>query len=512
MPGTVSHTFHMKVGITSKMVLVLLATSVLLVGAMAVAMSWSFQKGFRDYLTEAELGRLDQTTEDLANAYRREGSWDFIRGRHRVWASFLPLNDQGLPLMPEVTSQTASTPPFDKFDNQNVTPQGVTTPDSVESRLPIGGQLGIQAPPLPPSDRSGLSTRLRLLDARKRNLIGPPDTTGNVVLRPIELDNELVGWLSLTPLPVPSSGLDRSFRDEQLNAIYPIAAGALLLALLIGIPIGRHLLKPTKDVARGAHILAQGRFDIRLKPRSSDELGQLALDFNALAEALQRNELLRRQGMADISHELRTPLALLRGEIEAMQDGVRPMDESGLGKLHDSIMQLSRLVDDLYDLTLTDAGALNYRKEQLNLAAVLHHSADMAEHRLAQSRLNLIREIPEQLTLFGDPRRLRQVADNLLKNSRRYTDPGGKIRLCAWQTKGNIHFKIEDSPPGVDEELLPHLFDRFYRTESSRNRAAGGAGLGLAICRNIVEAHQGEIRAEPSPLGGLQIVVSLPSG
>ncbi len=483
----VIHTFNMRFGITSKMVLVLLATSILLVGAMAAAMRWTFQKGFIDYLTEAEMERLDQTAEDLANAYRREGSWEFIRGRHRVWVGFMPLNEQGRPILP-----TAA-------------PQSPNTTNSLAAVEPVAG-----AAPPGPDDRSGLGTRLRLLDAGKRYVIGPPDMSGKPVLRPIELDDEVVGWLSLTPQPLPATGLERSFRDDQLDAIYPIAVGALLLALLIGIPIGRHLLKPVKDVARGAHLLARGRFDIRLEPHSRDELGQLVLDFNALAEALQRNELLRRQGMADLSHELRTPLALLRGEIEAMQDGIRPFNESQLGKLHGSIMQLNRLVDDLYDLALTDAGALSYRKESLNLAAILRLSADTAEHRIKRSNLTLHQDIPEQLTVFGDARRLRQVVDNLLKNSRRYTDPGGEIRLSAWQTGGQVHFKIEDSAPGVDEETLSHLFDRFYRAEGSRNRGGGGAGLGLAICRNIVEAHQGEILAKPSPLGGLQIIVTLP--
>lgn len=466
------------------MVLVILATSVLLVGAMAVAVSWSIQKGFVDYLTEAELGRLDSTAEDLANAFRREGSWDFIRDRHRVWMGFMPLNSQGVPIRPASPSDMPGL--------------GVTSGES------------LNAPPPGPSDRSGLTARLRLLDEHKQYVIGPPDSSGKAVLRPIELDGEVVGWLSLTPQSIPTSGLERSFRDDQLNAIYPIAGGALLLALLVGVPLGRHLLKPVKDVASGAHALAQGKFDMRLEPRSSDELGQLAMDFNGLAEALQRNELLRRQGMADISHELRTPLALLRGEIEAMQDGIRPFDEFQLGKLHGSIMQLNRLVDDLYDLALTDAGALNYRKESLNLVDILRQSADSIEQRLSKSNLTLHLETPEQINVFADHRRLRQVVDNLLKNSCRYTDPGGEIQITAWQTGRQAHFKIEDSAPSVDEATLPHLFDRFYRAEGSRNRAVGGAGLGLAICKNIVDAHQGKVLAKPSSLGGLQVVVTLP--
>jgi two-component system sensor histidine kinase BaeS len=492
--GSLIDTFFMKLGITGKMVLILLASSILLIAAMALAMNWSFQKGFIDYLTEAELSRLDETAEKLANAYRREGSWDFIRGRHHIWAIYLPHNASDNSIAPSASPMSGDW-------------QAGVARDTREWALP-GGVAGV--PPPPPNDRSGLSTRLRLLDAQRNNLIGPPDSSGRAFERAIELEGELIGWLSLTPQPLPSSGLEKSFRDEQLDALYPIALGALLLALLVGIPLGRYLLIPVKAVAKGANALAKGRFDTRLEPRSQDELGQLALDFNALAEALQRNELLRRQGMADISHELRTPLALLWGEIEAMQDGIRPTDPAQLGKLHESVLQFSRLVDDLYDLALTDAGALNYRKTSMNLADVLRDSAAAAEHRIAQQGLSLHSEIAKELPVLGDPRRLRQVVDNLLKNSRRYTDPGGEIRLSAWQTARRVWLKIEDSAPGVDGETLSRLFDRFYRAETSRARVSGGAGLGLAICSNIIQAHQGEILAKPSPLGGLQIVISLP--
>jgi len=496
----------MRIGITGKMVTLLLVTSILLVAVMAIAMRLTFQRGFLDYLNEAEWGHLEQTRVELAEAYRREGSWEFIRGKHRVWAGFMPLNEQGQPIMPSMDPKTAiramaeSGPPADR-------------PSAAERHagaLPPPPPPRRSAPPPPPSDRTGLSTRVRLLDAYQQRLIGPPDTSGQAVLRAIELDGKVIGWLSLTPLPVPSAGLARSFRDEQLNAIYPIAAGALLLALLLGIPLGRHLVEPVKEMARGIHTLAQGRFDLRLNPRSKDELGQLALDFNLLAEALQRNELLRRQGMADISHELRTPLSLIRGEIEAMQDGIRPVNATQLGKVHQSVMQLNHLIDDLYDLALTDAGALNYRMASVNLATVLRRSIDSAEYRLAGKQLTLHEDIPTQLAVFGDLKRLRQVVDNLLKNSLRYTDAGGRIMLSAWATDGQVHIKVEDSAPGVRDEVLPRLFERFYRAEESRNRASGGAGLGLAICRNIVEAHQGRMHAQHSPLGGLQVVVTLP--
>ncbi|MEW8501919.1 MAG: ATP-binding protein [Candidatus Thiodiazotropha sp.] len=473
----------MKFNITGKLVAVLSLTSVLLVAAMATAIYWSFQKGFITYLTELELDRLDQTVADLGASYRIVGSWDFLRGNHEGWMEYLPLQN------PRITQASPPPPP-----------------------APGLAQPGMRFPPPPaPRDRTGLSTRLRLLDADRNNIIGPPGEGGNELLRPIGLDQRTIGWLSLTPLPVPESDLDRRFRDQQLQAIYPIAGGALLLALLIGIPLGRHLLKPVKAVATGAHALARGRFDVRLDSQGGDELGRLVDDFNALAKVLERNEQLRRQSMADVSHELRTPLAILRGDIEAIQDGVRPLDQSQMARLHNTVMVLSRLVDDLYDLALVDAGALTYQRSVIDLSAIIQQAADAAEGEFAKKDIMLATDVDEGMEIFGDERRMRQVFDNLLKNSLRYTDNGGECRLTALGKKRWIYINLEDSAPGVALEELPRLFDRFYRVEASRNRSRGGAGLGLAICKTIITAHEGEIGAQASRLGGIRIHVKLPA-
>ncbi|PVV06640.1 MAG: hypothetical protein B6D77_15315 [gamma proteobacterium symbiont of Ctena orbiculata] len=474
----------MKFNITGKLVAVLSLTSVLLVAAMATAIYWSFQKGFITYLTELELDRLDETVADLGATYRIVGSWDFLRGNHEGWMEYLPIQN------PRNAQTTPPLPPA-----RNLAQPG--------RRFP---------PPLAPQDRTGLSTRLRLLDTDKNNIIGPPSEGGNDLLRPIELDQRTIGWLSLSPLPVPESDLDRRFRDQQLQAIYPIAGGALLLALMIGVPLGRHLLKPVKAVAAGAHALARGRFDIRLDPQGSDELGRLVDDFNALARVLERNEQLRRQSMADVSHELRTPLAILRGDIEAIQDGVRPLDQSQMARLHSTVMVLSRLVDDLYDLALVDAGALTYQKSVIDLSAIIQQAADAAEGEFAKKDIMLATNVDEGMEIFGDERRMRQVFDNLLKNSLRYTDNGGECRLTALGKKRQIYISIEDSAPGVALDELPRLFDRFYRVEASRNRSRGGAGLGLAICKTIIIAHEGEIGAQASRLGGIRIHIKLPAG
>jgi two-component system sensor histidine kinase BaeS len=202
---------------------------------------------------------------------------------------------------------------------------------------------------------------------------------------------------------------------------------------------------------------------------------------------------------------------VLRGELEALEDGVRTFTPEALKSLQAETALLGKLVNDLYDLSLSDIGALSYRKTELDLNDVLRSSVEMFRDRLAQRSLKLTLDIAhEPITVFADEGRLMQLFGNLLENSGRYTDAGGLMRVSATVDDGEVYIHFDDSPPGVPADVLPKLFDRFYRLDPSRNRAHGGAGLGLAICRSIVEAHGGSIVAQPSDLGGVRIAVSLP--
>jgi two-component system sensor histidine kinase BaeS len=276
--------------------------------------------------------------------------------------------------------------------------------------------------------------------------------------------------------------------------------------------LARRLVRPIRALASATHRLAAGQFDIRVPVGSSDELGHLARDFNSLAVTLEKNEQARRQWVADISHELRTPLAVLRGEIEALQDGIRQPTPDSVRSLHGEVLRLSRLVDDLYQLSLSDLGALTYRKENLDVAELLTEALTSYRPELAQKEIRLTLELPRRGTakVFGDPERLHQLFANVLDNALKYTDAGGALAIRLDVGDGQARLDFQDSAPGVPESKLERLFDRLYRVETSRNRAAGGAGLGLAICRNIVEAHAGRITAQPSPLGGVWIRITLP--
>jgi two-component system sensor histidine kinase BaeS len=277
-----------------------------------------------------------------------------------------------------------------------------------------------------------------------------------------------------------------------------------LLAYILG--------RPLKRITAASKSLAIGCYDARLPIDSHDELGQLARHFNDLAAALEQAEQTRRRWVADISHELRTPLSVLRGELEALQDGIRPLTREAIDSLYGDVMRLNRLAEDLYQLSLSDQGALSYRKTKTYPLDILKEdlNAFAPEFERRDISVTLDNQLDDALNLHADPDRLSQLYRNLLKNTMNYTDNGGRLLIRVSCHAEKLELSFQDSAPGVPEQELPKLFDRFYRLESSRNRSHGGAGLGLAICRNIVEAHNGTIYALASSWGGLDIKVELP--
>jgi two-component system sensor histidine kinase BaeS len=256
--------------------------------------------------------------------------------------------------------------------------------------------------------------------------------------------------------------------------------------------------------------LSNGHFDRRAAVHTADEIGALALNINRLGETLEKNRSSRQRWMADVAHELRTPVAILKGEVEALADGVRQLDARAISSLSEEIEQLSTLIGDLQTLALSDAGSLSLSREPLDLRALVQQVAESFRERLAARGISIELDAPQDVRLTADPQRLRQLLQNLLENTARYVLAGGSVRVALAADDEAAELTVEDSGPGVTEAQLGSLFERFYRVEQGRSRASGGSGLGLAICRNIVEAHDGRIRAETSPLGGLAIHVRLP--
>jgi two-component system sensor histidine kinase BaeS len=313
-----------------------------------------------------------------------------------------------------------------------------------------------------------------------------------------------------TPAERLTRDADINFERQQSRTSWMIVAFTALLAAAVTWLLSRGMLAPVKRLVNGTHQLAAGDFSTRVEVDSQDELGKLAQDFNQLAMTLEKNEQMRRAFMADISHELRTPLAVLRGELEAMQDGVRKMTLGSLESLQSEVSILTKLVDDLHQLSLSDAGALAYRKVDTDVVHLVQLAEAGSRDRFHSKQLTLTSKLPESAQVFGDPQRLSQLFNNLMENSLRYTDPNGGLEILGEIRDKLLILTFQDSAPGISDEQLIRIFERFYRTEGSRNRASGGSGLGLAICQNIVEAHGGQISASHSPAGGVRITVVLP--
>ena len=458
----------MKLSISTKLFIAVLAGVLLVILSMGVATSWSFGRGFLGYLNEQALERMAPVLPRLASAYAREGNWEFLRNRSDRWFDIM---------RPEVGEDPA------KHD----------------LRTPMA------------SDLTGALFRIALLDEHKKRVNGYPDIGDDALLRPIVVADKTVGWLAVTPFQSVTEAGGERFQQYQLRTSLVMGAFSLVLAMLIAWWIARTLLEPVKRVAAATHRLASGDYSSRVAVASNDEVGQLARDFNQLAYTLERNEQMRREFMADVSHELRTPLSVLRGELEAIEDGVRTLNQGSMKSLQGEVSMLSKLVDDLYELSLADVGALTYRKSACALDQLLQASVSMFQERLNDRHLRVELDLPPQpLELLADANRLQQLFSNLLENTVRYTDPNGLIRIRAVVDRTHVCIDFIDSGPGVSAEQLPRLFERFYRGESSRNRASGGAGLGLAICHNIALAHGGSLSAAHSPLGGLWLTLRLP--
>jgi two-component system sensor histidine kinase BaeS len=322
-------------------------------------------------------------------------------------------------------------------------------------------------------------------------------------------EGQTIGYLAVARVLRPSDALAAAFLGQLKTSLWGIVAASVALSALAAVLLAAHFRKPIRRLAAGAQSLAEGRFDTRLAADRSDELGELAASFNQLAERLGAMEQSRRQWVADTSHELRTPLAVLRAQIEAVQDGVRKPDAVTVDAMLRQVLALNKLIDQLYLLARADVGALDCHKQPVDLWTLAQDTAESFRDRIASAGLALdVGARPASAQVLADPDRMGQVFANLMENAARYTAAGGKVAVHASTAGGQLCVTVEDSAPGVPEEALAHLAQRFYRVDASRSRAQGGAGLGLALVQRIVEAHGAGIAFGHSPLGGLRVTIT----
>lgn len=499
----------MRFSIKYKLLLTFFITTTLVVGSMLLFMSWSFDRGFLEYVNTVELEGHNNLVLELAELYREEGSWESLRNNKRRWrelhiSSFLKVR-----FIRERLEQAKR----EDGDEFAIKPdkEYPTTKQRMDFRTNEKHRVKRWM-----SDRARhhgrqVRTRAILLDKDKNYVVGRRQPLENAELHAIMLDEELVGYLAIPPRKKLSDIHDLRFSKNVGRSFSFIALLTIVISVLVALPLARQLVKPVKSLTEAVRRLAAGEYSTRIPVESNDELGQLSQDFNSLAKSLEQNEKARQQWIADISHELRTPLSVLRGEIEALQDGIRQPSSERLASLHSEVMNLNRLIEDLYELSMSDIGALSYQKQLIDLKQLLESTIKIFSEEFSEKGLSINFSCDdEKVQVFADPDRLQQLFSNLLTNSLRYTDEDGQLQVLLKQTKDCVLIEFNDSEPGVGDDELLQLFERLYRVETSRSRATGGAGLGLSICKNIVDAHDGSIKAESSSLGGVLIKIQLP--
>ena len=487
----------MKLRLVHKLLIALFTSTALVAILIVVISRVSIGRGFGDFIQQSERARLEQLAPVFADWYQDRGDWQSLADNPRQFFGLL------FSSMPEVRAELREQRDLEFRQAQQ----------HREHEPPRGRRGGPGTRVTRPEARHlrEFVSRLYVLDNNDNQVFGPSPPAKRIQQEtrvPIAVDDAVVGYIGLIPVPGISLPEEEVFLQRQLIGLLIALGIGLLLAAGLAVMLARHLSRPVAAVGDGIRSLAVGNYGVKVDTDGGDEIAALGRDVNRLASVLSENETARQRWMADIAHELRTPLSILQGELEAMADGVRPLDTEHLASVQAEVKHINALVSDLHQLALTDSGALAYKMGPIDLDALVASAVDSFNDKAVAKKLDLsYSSAGEPVNIEGDEQRLTQLLRNLLENAVRYTDKGGEIRVNLSEDKGMATLEISDSVPGVSSSECDKLFDRLYRVESSRNRGTGGSGLGLSICRNIIAAHCGSISAEHSPLGGVLIRV-----
>ncbi|GAB4435113.1 MAG: ATP-binding protein [Anaerolineae bacterium] len=338
----------------------------------------------------------------------------------------------------------------------------------------------------------------------------PPDRLSGPQQRDaiaIVVDERVVGYLSFLLPPA-----ERRIVEDNSNFLLQLVSRGLILIALVGgvlgiifgVAVSRSFTAPLSRLAEAAKDIGAQKFSRRVGVKGSVEITAVARAFNEMAEALEEAERLRRNLVADVAHELRTPLAVLQGNLRALLDDVYPLNKAEIAQLYEETRLLSRLVSDLHELSQAEARQLPLDLQPVNLSLLVDDVVTsfgvVAESQGVTLHVEVAPDLP---TVQADSARLTQVLHNLLSNALHHTPGGGTISLRAEADSASIRLSVHDTGDGIPAEHLAHVFDRFYRVERDRSRDTGGAGLGLAIVRAIVEAHGGHVTVTSEGISGL---------
>lgn len=473
------------------------STSLIIVGLMILILRYYVSENFSTYINKIELASFDTISQALESHYEQEQNWDRFKTNHSEWQQLL---------RPIIIGNYGPEPSFD--------PEQSNRQRKYRRRLMSqSGDLAGQESGRQRGGMMGLGRRLTLFDNQKIPIIVSENNIAidDYLLKALKINNEIVGWLGYKKVKQLTNPLDITFLKSQTTILYFTGTGILILAAIFSFLLSRHLLQPIKTLIQGTKNIASRQFDSRIIVNTSDEFNDLAEQFNQMSKTLENYEELRKQWFSDISHELGTPLSILKGEIEALQDGIRSPSVKNLESLHFEVNHISKIVKDLSELSLAETGAMQLNKSPINLIDILQKSINSFSHEFKANHLNIINHLNthHNAIIDGDELRFHQVFHNLLENNLKYTQKPGSVTFESKNEGQNLVLTIKDSGPGVPDEAIDYLFDRLYRVDTSRNRKTGGTGLGLAISKYIVINHQGDISASNID-NGLQIKITLP--
>ena len=430
---------------------------VALVGVVLVAIlaNRATSVGFQQYLQTGETGQLQDLQDNLSAFYAQQGTWE-----------------------------------------------GTNT---VLRRSGIGPET------------SGGGYFLRVIDANEQ-IVGARGGQGRAMNEfdielPILVNGQRVGSLLATEASQGGHAGEQYLSSVNQAIIYAGIA-AIIIALLLGIVLAQRLTRPLRQLTTATQAVAAGDFSQQVAVTSNDEIGDLARDFNQMARTLEISEKQRQQLLADTAHDLRTPISIMRSHLEAMLDGVFPATPENLAIVHEETLHLSRLVDDVRTLSLVETGHLPLNMSPVEITELVQQVVaafmPLAEADGVQLNTNLTKTDP----IKADAARLHQVLANLIANALRYAPQGEEnpptVSVTVENQSDTVRIGIKDNGPGLTADQQQHVFDRFWRSDSARNRDEGGSGLGLAITQGIVEAHGGSISVASQPGSGTEMIVRLP--
>lgn len=442
--------------ITVKLIIAFLVVSLVSVLLIVLSARWVTEQQFRSYLFDQNRNDVISTLSDY---YQKNGSWEGIGSAQLV---------------------VRAAPPRGVEANNRF----FTLVDA-SGRVVLAGSGDYVGEVLPQSDiKAGTS----------------------VVVNGVTVGIMVTRQPTIRVNPAETAFLDRVKQVDILSAV-AVTALAILLAFLLS----RTLTRPIRELTTATHAMSEGKLKQEVPVRSRDELGELAVSFNRMNSELTRSTELRRQMTADIAHELRTPISVILGHAEAVHDGVLAPTAETFEIIRDEAERLDKLIEDLRTLSRADAGELPIEPQPVAPAKLLEKVQVIHKHHAAQKNIDIIVQADSNLPeVSADPGRMMQVLNNLVDNAFRYTPEGGHILLSAQVVNENLEIRVQDSGPGIKESDLERVFDRFYRSDPSRQRDESGSGLGLAIAKSIVEKHNGRIWAESEKGQGATIVLQLP--